>query len=324
MRRLTPSIDAICLVLMAMLLVGCDGDQSPWVQGYVEAEFVHVASPLAGRVVQLHVQRGQQVQAEQMLFELDTEREAAAHAEAEKRLEQAMATLADLQKAQRPSEIAAVEAQLAEAQAALRFARRELDRLEGLQPSGGASILELEKARATHDQAIARVAQFESVVETARLGAREDLIRAAEADVAARQAALQQAAWNLDQKRRVAPQDGLVFDTLFRVGEQVPANQPVVTLLPPANIKVRAFVPPAQLSRIRVGDPAAVRVDGIADPMKGIVSFISPRVEYTPPVIYSRESRDKLVFMVEITFAPDVAEQLHPGQPVDVSFEALP
>src|SRR5690606_6144318 len=152
--------------------------------------------------------------------------------------------------------------------------------------------------------------------ETAQLGAREDQIRAAEADVAARRAALQQANWNLEQKRRVAPQDALVFDTLFRAGEQVPASQPVVTLLPPANIKVRAFVPQAQIRRIKVGDPAAVRVDGLSSTIRGTVSFISPRVEYTPPVIYSRESRDKLVFMVEITFPPDIARQLHPGQPV--------
>ena len=57
-----------------------------------------------------------------------------------------------------------------------------------------------------------------------------------------------------------------------------------------------------------------------AEPFAGKVSFISPQAEYTPPVIYSRESRGKLVFMIEVVFDPAVAAKLHPGQPVDVQF----
>ena len=68
------------------------------------------------------------------------------------------------------------------------------------------------------------------------------------------------------------------------------------------------------------GSPVRVSVDGISEPLSGTVSYISPKAEYTPPVIYSQESRNKLVFMVEAVFAPDVAANLHPGQPVDVGF----
>jgi HlyD family secretion protein len=90
--------------------------------------------------------------------------------------------------------------------------------------------------------------------------------------------------------------------------------------LPPAYVKVRAFVPEGRVGAIRVGGPARVTVDGVAEPFAGAVTFVSPKPEYTPPVIYSRESRDKLVFMIEISFPPDVAAKLHPGQPVDVKF----
>jgi HlyD family secretion protein len=85
-------------------------------------------------------------------------------------------------------------------------------------------------------------------------------------------------------------------------------------------VKVRAFVPQARVSSIRAGDETRVSVDGRTESVAGKVSFISPRAEFTPPVIYSRESRDKLVFMVEIAFEPAVAATLHPGQPVDVEF----
>jgi HlyD family secretion protein len=81
----------------------------------------------------------------------------------------------------------------------------------------------------------------------------------------------------------------LVFDTLFRQGEWVPAGT-VVALLPPSNIKVRAFVPETRIGGVQPGDAVSVTVDGVPEPFAGHVSFISPRAEYTPPVIYSREA----------------------------------
>ena len=103
-------------------------------------------------------------------------------------------------------------------------------------------------------------------------------------------------------------------------GEWVAAGRPVISLLPPANIKVRAFVPEARVSTIQRGAAIQLRVDGVGEPIQGKVSFISPQAEYTPPVIYSQESRGKLVFMIEGRFEPAVAAKLHPGQPVDVLF----
>lgn len=120
--------------------------------------------------------------------------------------------------------------------------------------------------------------------------------------------------------KQAAPQAGLVYDTLFRPGEWVAPGKPIVALLPPANIKVRAFVPETRAGALQVGEKARVAVDGVAENFDGKISYISPRAEYTPPVIYSRESRSKLVFMVEIHFAPAIAAKLHPGQPVDVWF----
>jgi HlyD family secretion protein len=157
-------------------------------------------------------------------------------------------------------------------------------------------------------------------LDTALLGSRTDQVIAAEAEVRAREAALARAEWELGQKRQQAPKSGLVFDTLYREGEWVPAGRPVVVLLPPENIKVRAFVQEKRLGTIHPGDDAQVAVDGVARPFSGKVSYISPRAEYTPPVIYSQESREKLVFMVELVFDPSAAAELNPGQPVDVLF----
>jgi HlyD family secretion protein len=301
------------------LLVNCSRPDRNHVQGYVEGEFIYVASPLPGTLQSLDVRRGGQVKAGDPLFALDNTPEQAARDEAERRLAQARASLEDLKKGKRPSEIASLEAQLKQAHAALALSEREFARQQNLFRIRDATTQqEFDRARAGRDQDRQRVAQLEADLKTAQLGSRADQIAAAEASVRALEAALTKADWDLSQKRQAAPQAGFIFDTLYREGEWVPAGRPVVVLLPPPNIKVRAFVSETQIGEIHPGDRVQVMVDGVGDPFIGTVSYISPQAEYTPPVIYSRESRDKLVFMIEAVFDPATSANLHPGQPVDV------
>jgi len=308
-------------VIAAVLVVACQRPASDQVQGYVEGEFVYVASPFAGALESLTVRRGAQVRVGEALFALERVSEKAARDEAERRLSQALANLEDARKGKRPTEIESIKAQLKQAQAALRLSSREVVRQEGLTSVPGAAVeLEVDRARAARDQDRQRVAQLQADLDTALLGSRADQVIAAEAEVHAREAALARAEWELGQKRQQAPKSGLVFDTLYREGEWVPAGRPVVVLLPPENIKVRAFVPEKRIGTIHPGDDSQVTVDGVPRPLSGKISYISPRAEYTPPVIYSQGSRDKLVFMVEVVFDPTAAAELNPGQPVDVQF----
>ena len=316
---------AVALMAAAAgVIVGCDHPPSDLVQGYVEGEFIYVAAPLAGTLESLSVRRGDQVRAGHNLFALEQAPEKDARDEAERKLIEARAKLEDAKKGMRPSEIDALTAQLKQAQAALRLAQRELARQEGLRAVPGAAVeLEVDRARSARDQHRQRVAQLEAELNTAKLGSRVDQVAAAEAEVRAREAALARAEWELSQKRQQAPKAAFVFDTLYREGEWVPAGRPVVVLLPPDHIKVRAFVPEQRVAAIRLGDGVQVYMDGMPGGFQGRVTYISPRVEYTPPVIYSQESREKLVFMIEVLFDGDTAVDMHPGQPVDVQFMAV-
>jgi len=313
---------ALCLLAVAGLLAACSRSASTRVQGYVEGEFVYVASPLAGQLETLAVRRGQEVKPGDPLFALEHGAESAQRDEAERKLAQARATLADAKQGQRPSEIEALRAQLQQAQAAQALAETEFIRQEKLVRTGAAAVQELDRARSTRDQDRKRTAQLEADLQTAQLGSRSGQIEAAAANVRALEAALARADWDLAQKQQAAPMAGLVFDTLYQTGEWVAAGRPIVELLPPQNVKVRAFVPEGRIGSLRYGEAARVFIDGVAAPSSGKVSFISPRAEYTPPVIYSRESRGKLVFMVEVKFEAAEAAKLHPGQPVDVEFGA--
>lgn len=313
-----------CLAGIGWLLwviASCTNQDRDRLQGYVEGEFVYIAAPFAGALESLQVQRGAQVKSGDPLFWLDSTSEKSVRDEAERKLAQARATWEDVKKGKRPSEIEALQAQLKQIRAAYALSEREFTRQEGLMSVPGATVeLDFDRARSTRDQTRQRVAELEAELRTAQLGARSDQVIAAGAEVRAREAALAKADWELSQKRQTAPKAGLVFDTLYREGEWVAAGRPVVVLLPPLNIKVRTFVPETLVGTIQPGRSVHIWVDGISEPFSGAVSYISPKAEYTPPVIYSQASRHKLVFMVEAVFPPDIAAGLHPGQPVDVAF----
>ena len=134
-------------------------------------------------------------------------------------------------------------------------------------------------------------------------------------------AALEQAQWKLDQKTVMSTRDGVIVDTLYREGEFVKEGNPVVRMLPPANVKVRFFVPQALVGAIAPGRAASVSCDGCAAPVPVTVSYVSTEAEYTPPVIYSNETRSKLVFLVEARPSVADASKLRPGQPVSVALQ---
>jgi HlyD family secretion protein len=319
--RMKNFLNAILAGLAAVLLAGC-GHHSPGsFQGYIEGEYVYVASPLGGALTNLAVARGDAVKAGQPLFELERQSEAAALAQAEKNLAQAQSQLDDLTKGRRPTEIESLAAQLDRARANFKLSGVELTRRE--QPGGPELISkeELDQVRAQHDADQAQVNQLAADLATAKLGGRDDAIRAAQAAVESQRAARDKAQWSFDQKRQFAPAGAQVHDTLYRSGEFVAAGNPVVVLLPPENLKVRFFVPQEKLPQIKTGGSVSVKADGAPRAVSATVNYISTQAEYTPPVIYSRETRAELVFMIEATFAPADAAELRPGQPVDVELK---
>ena len=303
------------------LLAGCSLNSSKVFQGYIEGEYVYVASPLGGALTNLAVARGDEVKAGQLLFELERGSEAAAVQQAEKNLAQAQSQLDDLNKGKRPTEIASLEAQLQRAQADLKLSEAEYARREQLAQSHTISTEELDQAGAQRDANRAQVNQLTADLDTAKLGAREDAIRAAEAQVASQASALDKARWSFDQKQQFAPTNAFVQDTLYRAGEWVAAGNPVAELLPPANIKVRFFVPQEVLPRIKPGQTVSVTFDGGQRAYSATVNYISTEAEFTPPVLYNRANRAKLVYMIEAKFSPADAADLRPGQPVDVELK---
>jgi HlyD family secretion protein len=307
------------VAVSSLAAAGCQNEPPPYFQGYAEGEFVRVAAPFAGSLTRLAVKRGDQVKPGDFLYALEQENEAAARREAGERLERAQAQLENLKRPKRAPELAAIRAEIAQAQASLELSLTQLARQQKLLQSGFISESRLDEARTAYERDRARVAELNAQLSSARLPvARPDEIKAAQAEVDAAHAQLAQAEWRLKQKSVSAPQAGLVEDTLYVEGEWVPAGSPVVSLLPPQNIKLRFFVPEEVLGSLKIGEEVNVHCDGCGNPIPARISFISSQAEFTPPVIYSRETRSKLVFLIQARPHPEEATRLHPGQPVEV------
>lgn len=311
-------LGASLLVCMS-LLGGCGEPEPPVFQGYVEGEYVYLASARAGRLETLLTERGKTVDKNALLFELEAEHERQVLRQAEEEHLSATAQLNDMKTGKRPEEVAMATAQLDQARADALNALTMLQRNETLIRKGGVSRKELDDSRAAAQAATARVAELTSQLDVYRLPAREQQIKAQQAVVSAAEARVAQNRWEVAQKRLHAPAKSLVYDTLFREGEWVPAGSPVVQLLPPENMKIRFFVPETLIGVLQTGQSVSVRLDGRPEPLRAVISYIAPNAEYTPPIIYSNETRSKLVFMVEARPEQDMASGLHPGQPVSVS-----
>jgi len=306
------------IVAAAILAAACGEKTPPAMQGYIEGEYVRVAAPFAGTLVSLDTTRGAQVAPGAALFALEAENEDAARREAEERLRKANAQLEDLRKGKRPTEIESSRAQLAQAEVAAGLSERDWRRQLDLVSKGFVSQSKADEARSQRDSDRKKVDQMQNDLATMQAGARPDEIRAAEAEAAAAKQSLAQADWKLRQKTVASTVAGIVTDTLFAKGEWVPAGSPVVSILPPANVKVRFFVPEPKLGAVKVGQKVSVACDACGSPLQATVSFVAPQAEFTPPVIYSKDSRAKLVFLVEARPTEQDASKLHPGMPVDV------
>ena len=304
--------------LLALVLAGCSAGNPPAMQGYIEGTYVYIAPEAMGRIIARPAIAGAPVKEGDVLARLNDDDEKQAVAAAEARLAQAQSQLADLTSGKRPEEIAVLVAQLNQARTALSSASDDYNRKLVLHEKGVETDADVDNARSLRDSDQAQVDAAERQLDVGRLPARPDEITAAERNVAAEEAALAQARIALDRRTLHAPATGSIEETFYEPGELVAAGQPILSLLPDINKKIRFFLPETLLAGVKVGSTITVTCDGCATGLSGEVTFVATEAEFTPPVLYSRGNREKLVYRVEAKPLGDAAA-LKVGQPVDVA-----
>jgi HlyD family secretion protein len=309
-KQARPIIVIVILVgvaLIAWYLLG-GSRRERMLSGYIEGESLFLAAPVAGTVGTLSAQEGQRVDAGARLFTIDPATLSAQGEQARAQVAEARTQIA----------AAAANAQQAEAEATAAAAdadkaRRDLNRLLSVRSDDPAAVAgkDIDAARAELREANARL---NAARETA--SARRAQIAAARAQESQARGGEREVAIRVGQLAPPAPSAARVEDVFYRPGEWVAANQPVVSLLPDDRVKIRFFVPEQEVARYRPGRNVRFSCDGCATGLTARISYVSPRPEFTPPVIFSRDSRDRLVFMVEAR--PAKPAKLMPGLPVDV------
>ncbi len=314
MSRVRPIIAVVAIIGLAVLgwflLAGSDRPRT--LSGYIEGENLFLAAPVAGTVTSVSAVEGARVAAGQQLFTIDPATLSAQGEQAEASITAARTQIASAEATARQA-----QADVAAASAEAERARADLARLLSVRADDAAAVAgkDIDAARAALREATARVAAARQTA-----AARRSQIAAARAQAEEAVGGKREIDIRVGQLSPQAPASARVEDVFYRPGEWVSANQPIVSLLPDDRVKVRFFVPEQQVARYRPGKDVRFSCDGCAGGLTATIRYVSPRPEFTPPIIYSRDSRDRLVFMVEAL--PKKPGGLQPGLPVDV--EPLP
>ena len=234
--------------------------------GYIEGEYTYISTGIAGTLIALNVKRGQAVEKDQLLFQLDPQPDLAAKN--------------------------AAKATVGQLQAELSLAKVVLQRYKDLYAHNATDKNTFDQKQNEYDT-------------------KAKALQAAENN-------LIESTWSYNQKTVSSPISGRVFDTFYRVGEKVAANQPVLAILAPENIKVLFYIPEKKLSTVRLGQEISFHCDSCKTPTTATISYISPEAEYTPPVIYSADTRFNLVYLIRADIPQNVVQNFHPGQPLDI------
>jgi HlyD family secretion protein len=288
----------------------------PQFLGYVEADYVYAAAPSPGTIESIAVDEGTVVQAGDVLFVLAHAQQQSQLAAAEARVTAAEASVDNLKTGGRSAEVEVARANLDQAQAQLALANAALSRTKELFDKGLTPQAKLDQDQATADGAVARVAQLKAQLEVIELPARDAQLANAEAMLAAARADAETARAALNDRTIVAPVSGRVETLFFNAGETAAAGVPVVSIIPDDALKVRFYVGETERVNLAIGDAMTVGCDGCETPIAATVSRIASEPQFTPPVIYSRDERNRMVFLAEATLAD--ATGLLPGQPVTV------
>lgn len=288
--------------------------------GTIEATEVKVSSSVQGRLVETEATEGAVIAAGDALAKIDPEYYRLQAGLAKAGVELARAQLDLLERGARSEDLAQAEAALASADESLALARSDATRMRELEASGSATRRQREDAEARLSSATAAREAADQNLKKLQALARPEEIRAAEARV-------EQAKWNADIADKAladceinAPVSGILTARLAEVGELAGAGTGIALISDLSRLSLKIYLPETEIGRISLGAKAEVSVDSFPGRIfPGEISYISPRAEFTPKNVQTKDERAKLVYAVKIELG-DGEGALKPGMPADARF----
>lgn len=265
------------VALLIGLLSGCKQNEKLF-SGYVDTDLVYLSADFAGRLIDIAVQRGQLINAQQFLFRLEQNSE-----------------LYNLEMSQLSSD--SLLAQRKQILDQIEYNEINHRRIKGMRQKDAASQNDLDMAQRDLDVSRQQLADIDFKIRSSQIDSKDKQ-------------------WIKSRKENFSLESGIIFDTYYTRGEFVPAGNPILALITKDRIKTVFFVPESKLNLLKINQKIKIHTSQNQDYATGHIYYISNIAEYTPPIIYSREERQRLVFRVEAKIdAPDL-EKIHLGQPV--------
>ena len=306
-------------VLLAVLLLaglsGCDSGGERLL-GTLEWDRVALPAEASEPIISRPVAEGDQVEAGQLLLELDPRRQEARLAQARAEVAQAVARLAELNHGARSETIEAARATLARQRAGQTDAERNFQRITALYQRRQVAIAELDRARSARDQADAATRSAEAQLSELTNGTRPEQLEQAAAALDAARSALTQLEIGRERLSLRAPRAGRVDALPFKVGEQPPAGAELVSLLVGEAPYARVFIPADMRAQMKIGDPLQVYVQGIDEPFSARVRSIRSEASFTPYYALTGDDASRLMYRAELLLEDPAARQLPAGLPL--------
>jgi len=302
--------------LLVAIFPGFAIEQNLVFSGYVEADYVYVAPTVTGRVETIPVTDNQYVTDREVLFKQNSDQQQAALLAAQSNVKALEAALDNIRTGAREEELAVVRAQLEMAQANLKLSKLNLDRDLQLLADGIVTDAKVEQERTAFASANAQVGQLHAQLTSMELPARSAELLKAEANVDAANAEVQAAQSKLEMLTTRSPISGRIERVLYSVGEVVRVAEPVISILPDEPHSVIFYIPEERLMEFKIGDQMLLNCDGCSSGILATLEDINVKSEFTPPIIYSRDERSRLVFRAKARLPEGVS--MNPGQPVSL------
>lgn len=268
---------SLCFGLMILSLTACKEEGRSF-SGYVDTDLVYLSADFGGRLTDLAVFKGQRVNNGQFLFRLEQTHELY-HVEMSEFNQRAL------------------QAQRQQVLSQLDYNEINYRRIIEMRKQNAASQNDLDAALRDLHLSKQQLADIDAKIKSSQVDTADQK-------------------WQVTRKENFAPEQGIIFDTYYTKGEFVPAGYPVLSLITKNNIKAIFFVPEKQLSQIRLNEHVTIKTTHNKQFATGHIFYISNIAEYTPPIIYSREERQRLVFRIEAKIDTPDLEKIHLGQPV--------
>ncbi len=318
MLNLTLPLPLVLVAALPAILDRCSGSDTSVALGVLARDRVALTATASEIVVDLPVAEGTTVKAGDVLVQLDGTLQTAKLNLAQAELEKAEATLLKLQVGPREEEIAIAEAKVAGAAARLADAEATYERNSKLVVNSVVTESKLEQDLALRDSARAELASARESLKELQNGTRPEDLAVAEANVRAANALVEAEQTVLDDLTVVATRDGVLDSLPWNLGERVTSGSPVAVMVTGQVPYARVYVPEPHRVQVKTGDSLEVRVDGLSDPLQGVVRWISDDASFTPYFGLNKDDRTRLVYLAEIDL-PDASPDLPAGVPVQVT-----